>query len=153
VATKMAYTIGAVSHVRRLRLSDRIFFVTVNLRRARDPLEAEECRHVAAALEESRRRLGFLLCGYVLMPDHWHAVVWMAHPLTLSRVIQSIKWISARSLNDARGVWGSGLATPILGPLCASREGTRCADGLHAPEPGAEGIGQQAGGMALVELQ
>ena len=61
---------------------------------------------MAAAVEESRRRLGFLLCGYALMPDHWHALIWMRHPLTLSRVVQNIKWISARTLNAARGLSG-----------------------------------------------
>jgi len=24
------------------------------------------------SLDDARRRLGFMLCGYVLMPDHWH---------------------------------------------------------------------------------
>ncbi len=95
-----------MSHVRRLRLSGRIFFVTVNLRRAIAPVAGEELPLVAAAIDESRRRLGFLLCGYVLMPDHWHALIWTRHPLTLSRVVQNIKWISARSLNGTRGAWG-----------------------------------------------
>jgi REP element-mobilizing transposase RayT len=40
------------------------------------------------------------------MPDHWHALIWAAHPLTISRVIQNIKWLSARSLNDQRGISG-----------------------------------------------
>ena len=82
--------------------TDRIFFVTVNLRRALAPLAEEEFLLLVAAVKESRRRLGFLLCGYVLMPDHWHALIWLAHPLTISRVVQNIKWISARSLN---GEW------------------------------------------------
>ncbi|MGH9344776.1 MAG: transposase [Terriglobia bacterium] len=53
-------------------------------------------------MDESRRRLGFLLCGYVRMPDHWHALIGESHPRTISRVVQSIKWISARRLNDKR---------------------------------------------------
>jgi hypothetical protein len=40
-----------VSHVHRLHLSDRIFFVTVNLRRAFAPLSPPEYEQVAAAME------------------------------------------------------------------------------------------------------
>ena len=36
------------------------------------------------------------------MPDHGHALIWPAYPLTISRVIQDIKWISARALNRER---------------------------------------------------
>ena len=87
----------------RLLTTDRIFFVTVNLRRALAPLAADEFRLVAAALEEAKRRRRFLLCGYVLMPDHWHALIGTAYPLTISQVMHNVKWISARLLNDKRG--------------------------------------------------
>ena len=83
------------------------FFVTVDLRRRLPPFTVPEYEHVAAAIKESRRKLKFLFLGYVLMPDHWHALVWPAHPLTISRVIQDIKWISARSLNRARRTSGA----------------------------------------------
>ncbi|MGH9404162.1 MAG: REP-associated tyrosine transposase [Terriglobia bacterium] len=95
-----------MSHVHRLLITDRIFFVTVNLRRALEPLAEEDLQLVAAAIDESRRRLGFLLCGYVLMPDHGHALIGAFHPLTISRVAQSIKWLSARRLNDKRRASG-----------------------------------------------
>ncbi len=88
-----------MSHVQRLRVSDRIFFVTVNLRRAVAPLSDPEYARVVTAIEPSRRKLHFLFLGYVLMPDHWHALIWPAFPLTISRVVQDVKWISARSLN------------------------------------------------------
>jgi len=74
--------------VHRLRLGDRIFFVTINLRRSVPPFTAAEFPLLVAALEESRRLLGFLFCGYVLMPDHWHALLWPSYPLTISRVVQ-----------------------------------------------------------------
>ena len=93
--------------MRRLRLSDRIFFVTVNLRRRLPPLADPEYEHVAAAIRESRQKLSFLFLGYALMPDHGHALIWPAYPLTISRVIQDIKWISARSLNRSRGTSGA----------------------------------------------
>ena len=40
------------------------------------------------------------------MPDHWHALIAPSFPLTISRVIQDIKWISARSLNRRRETSG-----------------------------------------------
>jgi putative transposase len=93
--------------VHRLLSTDRIFFVTVNLHRALVPLAEVEFRLVTEALEASRRKLGFLLCGYVVMPDHWHALIWTAFPLTISRAVQDVKWISASALNRARGARGT----------------------------------------------
>jgi len=95
-----------MSHVHRLRVSDRIFFVSVNLRRALARLSDSEYEQVVAAIEESRSKLRFLFLGYVLMPDHWHALIWPAYPLTISRVIQDIKWTSARALNPGRNTSG-----------------------------------------------
>ncbi len=96
-----------MSHVHRLRVSDRIFFVTVSLRRALERLSDSEYGQVAAAIDQASRKLHFLLLGYVLMPDHWHALIWPAYPLTVSRVVQDIKWISAHSLNQERHSSGS----------------------------------------------
>ena len=96
-----------MSHVHRLRTSDRIFFIIVNLRRVLAPLADGEYALLAGALSESRRKLHFLLLGYVLMPDHWHALIWTTYPLTISRVVQDIKWTSAGSLNRARKASGS----------------------------------------------
>jgi REP-associated tyrosine transposase len=62
---------------------------------------------VVDALAESRSKLHFLLYGYVVMPDHWHALIWTTYPLTISRVVQDIKWLSANSLNRARRASGS----------------------------------------------
>ena len=69
-----------VSNVCRLRLSDRIFFVTVNLQHNLPDLASGEYALALKAFEESRCRLGFLLCGYVLMPNHWHA---LPHPTSV----------------------------------------------------------------------
>ncbi len=95
-----------MSHVHRVHLSDRIFFVTVNLRRALAPLSEAQYAPVAAAIETSRRKLGPLFLGYVLMPDHWYALILPVFALTISRAIQDVKRISARSLNRARHAAG-----------------------------------------------
>ncbi len=53
-------------------------------------------------LESSRRRLGFSLCGYVLMPDHWHVLIGSRSPLTISQVLHDVKKSSARKLHGRR---------------------------------------------------
>jgi putative transposase len=95
-----------VSRVRRLLTTDRIFFVTVNLRRNIPFVGQEEFPVLIDAFEDARRREGFLLCGYVLMPDHWHALLAVRHAHTLSRAVQRMKWQAARGLNRHRGTWG-----------------------------------------------
>ena len=57
-------------------------------------------------MEGARRRLGFLLCGYVLMPDHFHALIWTRYPLTISQLIHDVKKVSARWLHRHRGTEG-----------------------------------------------
>jgi hypothetical protein len=96
-----------MSHVHRLRTSDRIFFITVNLRRGVAALAEGEYARVVEALVASRRKLHFLPYGYVVMPDPWHALIWTGFPLTISRVVQDVKWISASALNRSRMTSGS----------------------------------------------
>jgi putative transposase len=96
-----------VSHIHRLRVTDRIFFVAVNLGRRVEPFGATEFPLLLEALEASRQRLGFLLCGYVLMPEHWHALIWTHHPLTISPVIHDVKIESAQRLHARRGTEGA----------------------------------------------
>ena len=96
-----------MSNVRRLRLGDCIFFATVNLRQALPPFTPAEFALILQSIEESRCRLGFALCGYVLMPDHWHALLWPSGTLTISRAVQDIKYVSARRINRSRRTQGS----------------------------------------------
>ena len=95
-----------MSHVRRLLVTDRVFFVTVNLRRSIPALGADDYPLILHAIEESRRKLGLLLCGYVLMPDHWHALLGVRYPLAISRAVRDVKWIAARMLNRQRKTSG-----------------------------------------------
>jgi REP-associated tyrosine transposase len=94
------------SNVRRLLTSDKIFFVTVRLRKKSASLVSDEFPLLISAICESRRKLGFLWCGYVLMPDHWHALIYVAYPATISRAVQDIKWVAARRLNRNRHTGG-----------------------------------------------
>jgi len=84
-----------------------VFFITVNVRKDRPVFAEHEYPIVITTLEESRHRLSFRLCGYVLMPDHWHALIGVNHPLTISRAVQDIKWIAARKIGRKRNTGGS----------------------------------------------
>lgn len=91
-----------MSHVKRLLVTDHIFFITVNLRKNCHKLSEKEYALLAAAIEESHSKLQFYWCGYVFMPDHWHALIGVKQALTISRAVQDIKWISARRINQRR---------------------------------------------------
>ena len=95
-----------MSRIHRLLTTDRIFFVTVNLHREVRSFDPREYGLMIDVLEGSRSRLGFLLCGHVLMPDHWHALIGVADPLTISQVIHGVKKLSARRLHERRGTAG-----------------------------------------------
>ena len=86
---------------------DRIFFITVNLRRLTAPRTDGESARLVHALATARRKLHFCLYGYGVMPDHWQAPIWTAHPLTISRAVQDIKGISAGPFKRARGPRGT----------------------------------------------
>jgi putative transposase len=51
---------------------------------------------------ERRAEHGFLLTAWVLLPDHWHALLYPAYPLTISRVMESIKDAATKRLNRSR---------------------------------------------------
>ena len=104
--------IGLVSRLRRLVLSDRYFFVTCNLLRGRRVLSADELNLLARVIGWRRERHGFALTAWVLLPDHWHAIVYPRHPLTISEVVEAIKVSATRRINRDR---------EVAGPLFQSR--------------------------------
>lgn len=95
-----------MTRLRRLRLTGRIFFVTVTLRRGLPHFAPEEFRLILMAFDEARQQLDYYLCAYVLMPDHWHALIWPAEGSTIAQVMQSMKQRAARSLNRHRRATG-----------------------------------------------
>src|SRR5262245_35165764 len=96
-----------MSNVHRLRTSDKIFFITTNLSQGEPPLQDAEYQILVDIIVNSRQRLGFLLCGYVLMPDHWHALIFTRYPLTISDVLQDIKRLTSLKINKLRKTKGS----------------------------------------------
>ena len=95
-----------MSRLRRLFITGKIFFVTCDVLRTRGLLTEDECDLLAAVFDRVRRRRGFLLSGYVLMPDHWYALLYPAPADTLPRLMGSLKIASNRTLNRSRRTRG-----------------------------------------------
>jgi REP-associated tyrosine transposase len=87
-------------------LSDRFFFITCRVYRPRSELNETEFSILAEVVRERRKKYRFLLAAWVLLPDHWHAIIFPRSPLTISRVIESIKVSGTRLINNRRGERG-----------------------------------------------
>jgi putative transposase len=61
---------------------------------------------LAEVVRERRKVLRFLLTAWVFLPDHWHAIIFPRSPLTISRVIGSIKVAATLRINPSRGEGG-----------------------------------------------
>src|SRR5262245_41824011 len=96
-----------MSNIHRLKSSDKIFFITSNLISGELPFTEVEHSVILETIAKTREQTGFLLCGYVLMPDHWHALIWPRFTVTISKVVQTVKRISSFKLNRLRHRHGS----------------------------------------------
>ena len=91
-----------MSRLRRLVLSDRYFFVTCNVQQTRVRLGDADFRILARVISARRNEHKFLLTAWVFLPDHWHAVIGVRYPKTISLVMESIKVSSTRQINSRR---------------------------------------------------
>jgi putative transposase len=95
-----------MSRLRRLVLSDRFFFITCRLLPQRGELKESEFACLARVVRERREKHRFLLTAWVFLPDHWHAILFPRFPITISRVMESIKVGSTLRINAGRGESG-----------------------------------------------
>ena len=95
-----------MSRLRRLVLADRFFFVTCRLAPGRRTLDESELNILTAVIGERRKTYGFLITAWVLLPDHWHAILYPYHPLTVSDLMHGIKVSSASRINKGRNEAG-----------------------------------------------
>ena len=94
--------IACMSRLRRLVVSDRWFFITCRLLPGRRILSDSEFATLAEMIDERRAEHGFLLTAWVFLPDHWHAIFYPRHPLTISKVMEAIKDGATKRLNRRR---------------------------------------------------
>ena len=91
-----------MSRLRRLVVSDRWFFITCRLLPSRRILSDSEFATLAEVIVERRAEHGFLLTAWVFLPDHWHAIFYPRHPLTISRVLEALKDGATKRINCGR---------------------------------------------------
>ena len=110
--------IAPMSRLRRLVISNRWFFVTCRILPRRGRLTYSEFACLAQVIRERRQEHGFLLSAWVFLPDHWHAIFYPAHPLTISRVMESIKDAATKRINRSGTGNGNAVATslPLIAP-------------------------------------
>ena len=96
-----------MSRLRRLVFSDRFFFITCRLQPGRRKLWDSAFACPPRVIGERRRKHGFLLTAWVFLPDHWHAILFPRHPLSISTVVESIKVGSTLRLNAGSNETGS----------------------------------------------
>lgn len=69
-------------------------------------------------IETVRNRTRFALCGYCLIPDHWHAIVLPEQDSSISDIVMRVKVLAYRQINKARGsreaIWQSRFYDHIL---------------------------------------
>jgi putative transposase len=98
--------LGAMSRLRRLVVSDSWFFITCRVLPWRGILTAPEFACWGGVIHERRKKHGFLLSAWVFLPNHWHAIFYPPCPLTISRVMESIKVGATKRTNHSRGELG-----------------------------------------------
>jgi putative transposase len=91
-----------MSRLRRLVLSDRFFFITCRLLPHRARLKESEFQCPARVVRQRREKYHFLLTAWAFLPDHWHAIIFPRFPVTISRVMESIKVGSTLRINASR---------------------------------------------------
>ncbi len=111
-----------MSRLRRLVLSERYFFLTCNRLRTRAALEDDDFESLAHVVNARRREHRFLLTAWVFLPDHWQAIIGPRYPLSISRVLETIKVLDA---TDQRAPQPSGtdLGGPVLRPGAEDGQG------------------------------
>ena len=92
-----------MSRLRRPFLSDRFFFLTVRLLEGRTEMADGDFQIRAQALRETRQRQGFRLTAWVFLRDHWHAILYPPHPLTVSQAMKAVKLSSMILINRRQG--------------------------------------------------
>ena len=83
-------------------VSDRWFFITCRLLPRRRILSDSEFATLAEVIDKRRAEHGSLLTAWVFLPDHWHAIFYPQHPLTISKVMEAIKDGATKRINRRR---------------------------------------------------
>jgi putative transposase len=96
-----------MSRLRRIADCDRFFFfVTTNLSRSVPFFRPHEMDMALEVLNQVRRQMGFHLLGYVVMPDHCHALL-ETHLQSLSHIMHQWKFKTGFVIQKHRQMHGT----------------------------------------------
>src|SRR6267142_5559708 len=97
-----------MTRLRRIEVSDRIFFVTTNLASNAAPLAIVERDLILTTLADQRQRGDFFLFGFAVMPTHLH-LLFSPHNKDIVRIMRDLKsktgYEIARGRGAHRSVW------------------------------------------------
>jgi len=72
--------------------SNHLHYLTASTYRRARVFDSDRFRsHFVKTLAELRLSLGFKILGYVLMPEHFHLLIWPGEPADPSKIMQSLK--------------------------------------------------------------
>jgi REP element-mobilizing transposase RayT len=91
-----------------------LHFITFSTFRREPTLTPERRTHVLKELELLRQQKTFQLCGYVVMPEHFHFLIGEPAEGTPSTVVQLLKQRCATNFNAESGTRGSRFWQPRL---------------------------------------
>lgn len=81
-----------MSRPRHYYRPNHLHYLTASTYRRARVFESERFRrHFVQTLDQLRACLGFKIVGYVLMPEHFHLLIWPGKPADPSRIVQSLK--------------------------------------------------------------
>ena len=95
-----------VSTLRRYLAEGYVYHVSSATDERRAVFRSRGAAQVLLDAIEFQRADRVLVLAYVVMPDHFHALVAPTAPWTISKVMQSIKGYTSRVLNDRNGERG-----------------------------------------------
>ena len=148
---------------------DDLHFLTFSCYRRLPLLGTTRARNIfVRALGKIRRRYGFRLVGYVVMPNHVHLLISESEKASPSMVLKALKQVVSRDLRKKRrrtserqlslafSKWGRRIATllaaEVLRLQCIHSKEEEGKTGVHARESGEPGTGQESGGVDLEQL-
>jgi len=94
--------------LKRFQQAGHLHFVTFSCYRRLPRLNTPFARTIfEEALEKTRRRYGFFICGYVVMPEHVHLLLSEPERGTLATALQAMKQTVSRTLGsgDGKAFW------------------------------------------------
>jgi putative transposase len=91
----------------RLCLPGQCYFVTTVVKNRKDLLrDLAVCSLIIEDLKFYRKKHGFLLHGYVIMPDHLHILISAQGNATISQIMHDLKSHTAQEINLTLGRQG-----------------------------------------------